>query len=222
MSRSGRRTTGSAVAEWALGSRLRAPPAPARTGIGPAVITPGDSSAPGGTAGESLDYAAAVPPIARVEVFEPTSDLPRRRIFSTGGNNDRGATLVKITDLEGLAGWGETYPVPAGVAVIRAAGALLVGRDPGDATANQDLVRRATLGNGFATSALSIALDDLRARQRGVSVATLYGGPIRTRVRAYAVERGLRGGPWPGGGVDRGGGARDRRGIPRLQIADRT
>ena len=131
-----------------------------------------------------------MPLIARVEVFEPTFDLPRRRIFSTGGNADRGATLVKVTDRDGVAGWGETYPVPAGVAVIRAAGALLVGRDPADAAANQDLVRRATLGNGFATSALSIALDDLRARQRGVSVATLYGGAVRTRVRAYASSEG--------------------------------
>ena len=34
--------------------------------------------------------------------------------------------------------------------------------------ANQDLVRRLPRGNGFATGALSIALDDLRARQLGV------------------------------------------------------
>ena len=128
--------------------------------------------------------------IALVEVFEPTFDLTRRRIFSTGGNADRGATLVKITDADGQAGWGETYPVPAGVATIRAAGAHLVGRDPADALANQDLVRRLTLGNGFATSALSIALDDLRARQLGVSVATLYGGAVRDRVRAYASSEG--------------------------------
>ena len=45
---------------------------------------------------------ASIAAIARVEVFEPTFDLPRRRIFSTGGNTDRGATLVKITDTDGL------------------------------------------------------------------------------------------------------------------------
>jgi D-galactarolactone cycloisomerase len=128
--------------------------------------------------------------IARVEVFEPTFDLPRRRIFSTGGNTDRGATLVKITDTGGVAGWGETYPVPAGVAIIRAAATHLVGRDPQDAQANQGLIRAATLANGFATSALSIALDDLRARQLGVSVATLYGGAVRELVRAYASSEG--------------------------------
>ena len=129
-------------------------------------------------------------PIERVEVFEPTFDLPRRRLFSTGGNTDRGATLVKITDADGRAGWGETYPVPAGVAIIRAAAATLIGRDPQDATANWNLVWDASLGNGFATGALSIALDDLRARQLGVSVARLYGGPTRDRVRAYASSEG--------------------------------
>jgi D-galactarolactone cycloisomerase len=131
-----------------------------------------------------------MPTIARVEVFEPAFDLARRRIFSTGGNTDRGATLVKVTDADGATGWGETYPVPAGVATIRAAAAHLVGRDPQDASGNQDLVRRVTLGNGFATSAISIALDDLRARQLRVSVATLYGGAIRDRVRAYASSEG--------------------------------
>jgi D-galactarolactone cycloisomerase len=133
---------------------------------------------------------ARIARIARVEVFEPTFDLPRRRIFSTGGGMDRGATLVKISDTDGAAGWGETYPVPAGVALIRAASASLVGRDPQDAAANWDLVARTAGGNGFPISAISIALDDLRARQLGISVATLYGGAVRSRVRAYASSEG--------------------------------
>src|SRR5439155_4394940 len=42
----------------------------------------------------------------------------------------------------------------------------------------------------FATSALSIALDDLRGRQAGRSIAELYGGRLRDRVRAYAAHQG--------------------------------
>jgi D-galactarolactone cycloisomerase len=45
-------------------------------------------------------------------------------------------------------------------------------------------------GGGFASSAVSIALEDLRARRLGISVSELFGGPMRQRVRPYAASGG--------------------------------
>ena len=47
-------------------------------------------------------------------------------------------------------------------------------------------------GSSWAASAIVIALDDLRARQLGVSVADLYGGRVRQEVLAYAAGSGYR------------------------------
>jgi len=60
-----------------------------------------------------------------------------------------------------------------------------------DAAAILADVRRAT-EHEYASSAVAIALDDLRARRLGVPVADLYGGARRTRVRAYAASGGYR------------------------------
>jgi D-galactarolactone cycloisomerase len=97
--------------------------------------------------------------------------------------------LVKLTDADGIAGWGETYLVPGVTAIIEAIGPLLVGRSAADALdLKRDVARLAQ--NAYASSAISIALDDLRARQAKVPVYTLYGGPRRERVRAYAAIEG--------------------------------
>ncbi len=129
-------------------------------------------------------------PIERVEVFLLDFPLERRRLFSTGGNDSRGAAIVRIADRDGAVGWGETYPTTAGIAMLRELGGLLHGRDPEAAVENWALVWGASGGDGFATGALSIALDDLRARRRGVPVHALYGGALRTRARAYASSEG--------------------------------
>ena len=55
----------------------------------------------------------------------------------------------------------------------------------------------------YAASALTIAVEDLRARQLGVSVAASFGGPVRDRVRLYAAFGGYVEGvdpadTWPG------------------------
>ncbi len=127
--------------------------------------------------------------IERVDVFVLDHPLARRRIFSTGGNDSRGAALVRIEDGDGAVGWGETYPVVGAAVLLRELGAGLIGRDPDDAAANWGWLWAAS-SNGFHVSALSMALDDLRARRRGVPVSALYGGAVRSRARAYASSEG--------------------------------
>jgi D-galactarolactone cycloisomerase len=127
--------------------------------------------------------------IERVEVFVIRHRLDPRTGPSIAYSSEHAYGLVKLTDRDGRAGWGESYLVPGLPDMLREAGAALVGRP---ATALRELVRdlRWSLEHPYAVSALVIALEDLRARQLGVSVAETYGGATRTRVRAYAASGG--------------------------------
>jgi D-galactarolactone cycloisomerase len=127
--------------------------------------------------------------IDRVEVFVVRHRLDPRTGPSIAYSSEHAYGLLKVTDRDGRAGWGETYLVPGLPDMLREAGASLVGRP---ATALRELVRdlRWSLEHPYAVSALVIALEDLRARQLGVSVAETYGGAARTRVRAYAASGG--------------------------------
>ncbi|MEP6637708.1 MAG: mandelate racemase/muconate lactonizing enzyme family protein [Chloroflexota bacterium] len=125
--------------------------------------------------------------IERVEVLVLTHRLSRTRLFGTGSNVTRDSVVVRLEDRDGRVGWGETYLVPGAVEAAQAMTETLVGADPDRAaarlTARPDVHR-------WALGAVSMALDDLRARQRGVSVSDLYGARQRNRVRAYASSRG--------------------------------
>jgi D-galactarolactone cycloisomerase len=128
-------------------------------------------------------------PIAKVDVFQLVHRLGQTRGPSSAWYDRRESVLVRVADDDGVCGWGETYVRPGVVGALEALGELLVGTDP--------LRPRALLAgrpfstaDGFARSALAIALDDLRGRRLGVPVADLYGGRIRDRVRAYASSGG--------------------------------
>ena len=127
--------------------------------------------------------------IERVEIFVVRHGLDPRTGPSIALSSEHAYALVKLTDADGRAGWGETYLVPGVAEMLRAVGELLVGRP---ATSLRELVAdiRWALQHAYAVSALVLALEDLRARQLGVSVAESYGGIIRHRVRAYAASGG--------------------------------
>ena len=128
--------------------------------------------------------------IDRVEVFVLRHKLDPRTGPSIAYSTYHSHTLVKFTDSDGRAGWGETYMVPGLPEMLREVGESLVGRSAGDLKA---LVRdiRWSLEHPYAVSALVIGLEDLRARQLGVSIAESYGGGgFRTKVRAYAASGG--------------------------------
>jgi len=102
--------------------------------------------------------------------------------------------FVKITTDEGLAGWGEcscTFTQLAVLGAIEDLRPLLVGADP---LAHElrfwDMYRKSRLGSaggavGKAIGAIECALVDIKARALGVSVAELFGGPLRERVPLY-------------------------------------
>ncbi|MBA3235840.1 MAG: mandelate racemase/muconate lactonizing enzyme family protein [Chloroflexi bacterium] len=127
--------------------------------------------------------------IDSAEVLVLSHRLSETRIFGTGSNVTRDSIVVRVEDRGGNIGWGETYVVAGALAAARELVASLHGCDPEAAAA--DLARE-TGGNRWAAGAISMALDDLRARQRGVAVSALYGTRQRDRVRAYGSSRGYR------------------------------
>ena len=92
--------------------------------------------------------------------------------------------LVRVTDSDGVTGWGEAPQVwqvtgeslaGAEACVNGPLAAVVTGTDPEDLAATGRAVSRAVAGNNGAKTAVDVALHDLVARRRGVSVARLLG-----------------------------------------------
>lgn len=130
--------------------------------------------------------------VAGFECFVITHHLSPRTGPSIAYSSEHAYVLVRLFDEDGVVGWGETYRTPGTLHTIEEVCRAVVGRD----TSLRDLVRQARwvggalAGGGFAPSAVSVALEDLRARQLGITVSELYGGPMRDRVRPYAASGG--------------------------------
>lgn len=104
--------------------------------------------------------------------------------------------LVRVETDDGLVGWGEAFAyscLSATIAAVRDMVApLVVGRDIADVAAiNLDLQQKLHLQGRygitiFAISGIDIALWDIAAKAKGVSLADLLGGRKRETVPAYA------------------------------------
>lgn len=116
----------------------------------------------------------------------------------------RSVCLIKITDEEGVSGWGEacTYFPEATLAVARLVAGiseLLVGRDPNHNVAIWRDLRSHSwwygTGTGLASMALSgidIALWDLKGRISGTSLVEMLGGPAHQQLPAVASVHGTK------------------------------
>ena len=130
--------------------------------------------------------------VVKYECFVITHHLSPRTGVSIVYASEHAYVLVRLVDENGIVGWGETYRTPGTLDTIEQVCRAVKGRD----ASLRDLVREARwvggglAGGGFGPSAVSIALEDLRARQLGISVSELYGGPMRQRIRPYAASGG--------------------------------
>jgi D-galactarolactone cycloisomerase len=127
--------------------------------------------------------------IERCVVHLLVQELSETRGPSCAWYDSRESVLVRLVDSDGRTAWGEAGLRPGVVGAARELGAGLVGADPLAHKALVDGLQR-TSADPWAVSALSIALDDLRARQLGVPVSALYGGRRRDSVRPYASSGG--------------------------------
>ena len=126
------------------------------------------------------------------ECFVVTHHLSPRTGPSIAYSSEHAYVVVRLAGDDGFVGWGETYRTPGTLQTIESVCREVVGRQG----SMRDLLRHARwiggalAGGGFASSAVSLALEDLRARRLGISIAELYGGPMRHRVRPYAASGG--------------------------------
>ena len=117
----------------------------------------------------------------------------------------RSALLVEIRSDEGTVGWGETWHSPAAAWTIieTSLATAILGQDPFEYQrlwhAMHAQLGYERQGPGLmALSAVDMALWDMRGRALGQPISRLLGGPVRTRVPAYASGPYLkpgRGGP---------------------------
>ncbi len=127
--------------------------------------------------------------ICEVEAFFLQHHLSAVRGPSIVDYSTREVVLVKLTDEEGRHGWGESYVVQGIGQILDELARTLPGVDPASAARRWRSLWHIRV-NPWAAGGLSIALDDLRARQLGIPVHELYGGAVRQRVRAYASSGG--------------------------------
>jgi D-galactarolactone cycloisomerase len=121
--------------------------------------------------------------------FSPAPAIGNARTFI----RRRDFLLVQLVANNGLVGWGEVFSSPHAAAAIvqaRLAG-LILGQSP----LEYGRLWESMLGTiGYdrrgvammAISAIDMALHEIAAKARGVSVAAMLGGALRSRVFAYA------------------------------------
>ena len=102
-------------------------------------------------------------------------------------------TFVEVHTDDGLTGLGETFRGPQAVAahVHESIAPWLIGADPRPVEAHSHRMLHPYIGFASsgaetrASSAIDIALWDLRGKASGQSVSQMLGGPVRDRIRVY-------------------------------------
>lgn len=132
--------------------------------------------------------------IRDVKTYVLEAALAEPFAYSQAWYERRGACLVEIVGEDGTSGWGEAFgPARLTAPIVEYYKPLLIGADALATEAIwQNLYNRLRDHGqkGLAIEALSavdIALWDLKARHFGLPVHRLLGGPLRTRVEAYAT-----------------------------------
>ena len=102
--------------------------------------------------------------------------------------------LVEIVGEDGSSGWGEAFgPAQLTAAIVQHYRPLLIGADALATEAIWQVLYNMLRDHGQkglpieALSAVDIALWDFKGRHLGLPVHRLMGGPLRTRVQAYAT-----------------------------------
>jgi L-alanine-DL-glutamate epimerase-like enolase superfamily enzyme len=139
---------------------------------------------------------AATQPIARIDVFGYELRYAHGTYVMSGGRSaeSQTSTLVRVTTVDGVEGWGETCPLgttylPAFAGGARAAldelAPALIGVDACNLAAVNAAMDRALLGHGYAKSPLDVACWDVLGKVTGMPVVTLLGGRVHESFPLY-------------------------------------
>src|SRR5665213_1950477 len=132
--------------------------------------------------------------IVDVKTYVLDAALAEPFAYSQAWYERRGARLVEIVGEDGNSGWGEAFgPARLTAPIVEYYKPLLIGEDALATERHWQTLYNRLRDHGQkglaieALSAVDIALWDLKARHFGVSVGSLLGGPLRTKVEAYAT-----------------------------------
>ncbi len=147
------------------------------------------------TAPQAMAPVLALSPsrIARIDLFPVLYPVAGyfKFFIGPGGRNGRPAVIIKVTADDGTVGWGQSVPLSTwsdetwegAVSALRVYFVpALIGLDADNIAAAHAALDKAVAG-GFSTglpitrAGLDIALHDLAARRRGISLARLWGLP---------------------------------------------
>ncbi len=126
-------------------------------------------------------------------------------------------SFVKMATADGIIGWSEfneSFGSPGLAAVIEELAPFVIGMDPRASeliAAKLHVFSRQSRGSVIqqAIAAIDNAVLDIRAKQAGVPVSALFGGPVRERIPVY----------WSHFGTYRVGGRRGAE-MPRIKTLD--
>jgi D-galactarolactone cycloisomerase len=132
--------------------------------------------------------------IREVKTYPLDAALAEPFAYSQAWYDRRGAVLVEIVGDDGLSGWGEAFgPASLTAPIVDFYKPLLVGSDAFATELHCQTLYNRLRDHGQkglaieALSAVDIALWDLKGRHLGLPVHRLMGGPLRTRIQAYAI-----------------------------------
>jgi D-galactarolactone cycloisomerase len=132
--------------------------------------------------------------IRDIKTYRLDTALAEPFAYSQAWYARRGALLVEIVSEDGLSGWGEAFGPPLLTApIVDFYKLLLIGSDAVATELHWQNLYNRLRDHGQkglaieALSALDIALWDMKGRYLGLPVHRLIGGPLRSRVQAYAT-----------------------------------
>lgn len=118
-------------------------------------------------------------PTIRGHVLSMTTMVMQSIVLVTARFSDGSVGLGEGATIGGMS-YGPESPESIKTAIDAYIAPLLEGRDADDVNGAIGLVEKAVRGNPIARCAVEIALWDGLARRLGVSIAQLFGGPVRT------------------------------------------
>ena len=132
--------------------------------------------------------------IVDVRTYVLEAKLAEPFAYSQAWYETRGACLVEIVGEDGNSGWGEAFgPARLTAPIVEFYKPLLVGEDALATERHWQALYNRLRDHGQkglaieALSAVDIALWDLKGRHLRLPVHRLLGGPLRTKVEAYAT-----------------------------------